>query len=518
MTKKHLCFLILDGLGEGENNIANPFRFTKTPNFDYFRKNYPFCLLTASGISVGLPYNQPGTCESGHLTIGTGTIYYKNLPRINLSIEKGDFYKNEKLLKIFEHCQNYNSRLHLIGLLSKSISKTDINHLYAILNLAKNLQFENIYLHLFTDGIDSPPKSALDLIQKLYQEIKKQNYSAKIATLCGRVFALDETQNYTLRTKKGFLLITEGIGILAKDPVSYLKEKYKESNFNDSILEPVIFDKNGILKDGDALLFFHFENKSIYQLANAFLNPNFQEFKRPTRKNLYLASLTKYLDLDYPVIFEEQKILINLSRILAENKLTQLKIIDSSRETLFRYYFNGFIVEEHFGETYKILPPFELEKEKLEKQTEEFFNLLILTVKEGDFNFILANLPVFDILGHTGDFKSAIYFIEKIDKFLGELYDFLIKTDYFLIITSDHGNIEKMFEPTIGTRDTFHNLSPVPFYLIDKERKKEKSNTELNFYSKKILGSLIDIAPTILEIFQIPKPKEFEGRSLLTHF
>ena len=518
MIAKGVCLLILDGLGEGEKNISNPLRFAKISNFDYFRKNYPFCLLNASGISVGLPPGEPGNCEVGHLTIGTGIIYYQNRTKINLAIENGQFYENKELLKIFKHLQDYGSRLHLVGLISESLSKTDINHLYALLKLAKKQNFNKVYLHFFTDGLDSQPKSALNLIQKILEEIKKQNYPGKIASLCGRIYALDETKDYTLKTQKAFLLITEGKGVLADDPLEYLKKKYEDLGFNDSLLEPVIFDKNGTLQNGDALLFFHFENKSIFQLANAFLNPDFKEFKRPPRKDLYIASLTRYLNIDYPVIFEEQKILTNLSRILAENKLSQLKFIDSTRENLFKYYFNGFVSEEHPGEVYKFFPAFEFNKEKLLEQTKEFFDTLILASQEGNFDFILANFPVFDLIGHSGDSTLAIYFLEKVDEFLGKLYNQIIKSRYSLIITSDHGNIEKIVDPRTGQKDTVHNLNPVPFYLIDSQRKKEKTSEELNFYSRKILGSLIDIAPTVLEIFNIPQPKEFEGRSLLRYF
>ena len=518
MIKKRVCLLILDGFGEGEENISNPSRFAKLPNLNYFRKYYPFCLLSASGISVGLPYDQPGNCELGHLTMGTGVVYYQNYPRINLALERDELSRNEKLLKIFQHCRHFQSRLHLVGLLSESVSKTDINHLDALLDLANQQNLSRVYLHLFTDGLDSPPKSALNLIQKLQEKIREKKYSAKIASLCGRFYALDETQDYLFKTQKVFLLIVEGKGLKVTDPIAFLKEKYQQPNFNDSLLEPIFLEDDGFVKDNDALLFFHFENKSIFQLANAFLNPDFKEFKRPSRKNLLIASLTRYLNLDYPVIFEEQKILTNLTRVLAENKLKQLKLTDISKENILKYYFNGFITEEHPGEIYKIFPAFELPQEKLIQQTKEFFDALTLTLQEGDFDFILANLPTFDIVGHQGDFQLAIYFLEKVDEFLGQIYKILIKTNYVLLITSDHGNIEKMVNPQTGQKDTFHNLSPVPFYLIAEERKKEKTKEELAFYNKKILGSLVDVAPTILEIFNLPSVREFEGKSLLRYF
>ncbi|GIW67221.1 MAG: 2,3-bisphosphoglycerate-independent phosphoglycerate mutase [Candidatus Parcubacteria bacterium] len=518
MPKKKIVLLILDGWGKGEENISNPFRFVQTKNLDYYRKFFPFCLLNASGYAVGLASDQPGNCENGHLVIGTGIIFYQLNVKINLAIESGEFLQNQKLLDIFRHCRAFNSRLHLAGLLSQNNNLADFNHLLALLKLAKQEKFNDVYLHFFTDGIDSPPKSALDLIEKLENIIQRENLPGKIATLCGRFYALDRTNEYFLRTQRAFLLIIEGKGSFASDPKEILKEKYKQPDFNDSLLEPTIFDRNGYLQDNDALLFFQHEGKSIFQLANSFLNPNFQEFKRPTRKNLYIASLTRYLEnIDYPVIFEEQKIITNLSRILAENKLKQIKIIDESRKELLNFYFNGFIAEEHPGEVFKILPPFDSDWENLQKQTREFFDYLKITIKEGAFDFIVASLPTFDLIGHKGDFNLALKGIEEMDKILGDFTNFCLENNYTLILTSDHGNIEKMIEPKSGQKETLHNLSPVYFFLIDKEYQKEKTKEEISFFNKKILGSLVDIAPTILDLMNIKIPKEFSGKSLLRY-
>ncbi len=517
-TKRRICFLILDGLGEGPLISSNPQRWAKLKNFDYFKKNYPFCLLASAGIPIGLPSYEAPNCELAHLTIGTGMVHYKNWLRINLAIENGEFYKNRTLQEVFQHCSKFNSRLHLIGLISESKNETDINHLFAILKLAQSLNFKNIYFHFITDGIDSWPKSASNLIQNFLKEIRKQNYPGEIATLCGRYYALDETRNYTLRTQKYFLLIVEGIGTEIKNPLDFLKNKYNDENFKDDILEPIIINKEGIIRDNDAILFFHFENKSIVQLANAFLNPIFKEFSRPPRKNLFIASFTRYLDFNYPVLFEEKKILTNLSRILSENNLTQLKITDVSREKLLKDYFNGFIQEAHYKEIYKIFPAFSSDPEELDKQSIDFINNLVFILQKSDFNFILVNFPILDIIGHKGDFKLAVAFLEKVDQLIEIIYKTCFEKDYLLIITSDHGNIEQVIDPRTSKKDIQHNLNPVPFYLIDKNRKREKTTTELNFYSKKILGSLVDIAPTILDIFNISPPREFEGKSLLRYF
>lgn len=520
MNKKvKICLFILDGFGEGEKNISNPLRFANLKNLEYFKRNYPFCLLTASGISVGLHYNEPASCEVGHLTMGIGRTYYQARTKIDLAIESGEFYQNEILKMIFDHCHKYNSRLHLIGLISEGLSSTDSNHILAILNFAKRENFQDVYLHLFSDGLDSSPKSALNLIEKLIKEINNKGYPGKIATLCGRFYALDETKNYTLRTQKAFLLLVEGVGFKTNDFRKFLEERYRDPTFsNDSFLQPVVLDENGIIKDNDAILFFHFENRSIFQLATAFIDENFDIFPRPPRRNLLITSLVKYLNNNYPVVFREQKISVNLTRVLAENGLSQLKLIDVSRTNLFKYYFNGFISEEHPNEVYKLLPPFKETKDDLDKQTDEFFNTLSLIVSEGNFDFIVTNLPVLDIVGHLADFKLAIYFSEKIDTFLGEIIEIFKENNYILILTSDHGNVEKLINPLSGEKDTEHNLNPVPLFIIDERFKRSKTEDEYNFYTKKVRGSLIDIAPTILQLFGLPKPEEFNGESLLRYF
>jgi 2,3-bisphosphoglycerate-independent phosphoglycerate mutase len=518
MKRKKVILLILDGWGQGEENVSNPFRLAKTPTFNYLQKNFPFCLLNASGYAVGLSSFEPGNCEIGHLTIGTGIVYYQPVVKINLAIENKEFFKNEILLNIFDHCQKFNSKLHLITLLSKSNQISDFNHLIAVLELCKEKNFNNVYLHLFTDGIDSPHKSALSLIEKLETYQKTKNLPGKIATLCGRFYSLDTTGDYFLKTQRAFLLLFEGKGNLINDLKNFLSLKYKEKDFNDDILEPIVLDTEGIIKDNDAILFLIHENKYIYQLANSFLNPNFQEFKRPQRENLFITSLVRYLDVDYPVIFEKQKILTHLTKIISENNLKQIKIIDEKNKALFKYYFNGFVEEEHPGEIFKILPSFSDDINILKEQIKEFFNFLEITIKESLFDVIIANLSVFNTIGHTGNFNLAIQVIEEVDKYLKNLIDKTLENGYSLILTSDHGKIEKMINFKTGKKYTENTLNPVPFILVDKDYFKEKTTQELIIEKKKIRGSLVDIAPTILELLNIPIPSSFMGKSLLNFF
>ncbi|MCS7201063.1 MAG: 2,3-bisphosphoglycerate-independent phosphoglycerate mutase [Patescibacteria group bacterium] len=520
MIKKRLILMILDGFGVGEFNISNPFRFAKTPNLDFFKRNYPYCLLAASGVSVGLPADEAGNCEIGHLTMGTGIIYYQNFTRIELAIDTGEFYRNQKLLAIINHLKKYNSRLHLVGLLSLGKNKSSLRHLLSLLEFCRQQNWPNVYLHLFTDGIDSPPRSAINLLLNLQDNIFKKNLPGKIATLSGRFYALDESGNYLLRTQKIFLLITEGIGKNANNPINILQAKYQDPRFRDDTLEPFVFDREGVLKDNDVILFFNFENKSIRQLAEAFLEPDFQKFKRPARKNLIISSLTRYLDnVNYPVIFEEQKITNNLSRYLAENNIKQLKIIDESHQDLLRFYFNGFIAEEHPGEIFKIFPPFNSEIEKIISQGKEMIDYLLFVMNEADFDFIVINLPLFNLIGHRGNFQDAIKTIEIVDGWLKELVQNCLEKNFDLIITSDHGNIEKMINTQTGQIDTTNNNSPVPFFIIGEKfkRKKERIAIEIKAIEKKIWGTLVDVAPTIISLFNLSLPKSFEGKNLLNY-
>ncbi len=517
--KQKVILMIVDGFGQGEKNVTNPFRFAKTPNLDYFKKYFPFCLLTAHGYAVGLPSDTPASCEIGHLTIGTGIVYYQPKIKIDLEIESGKFFENETLKALFNHARKFNSRIHFIGSLTKSEEKASFQHLLALLKKAKEENFTNVYLHLFTGDTSSQTQSSLELIKLLIEEKRVNKFPGEIASLCGHFYALDETKNYNLRTRRAFLLITEGIGNKKDDPIKFLEEKFKDKDFNDSLLEPTIFLKDGTIKDSDAILFFNWESKSIFQLASAFLNPDFKEFPRPKRSNLFIASMTRYIEnINYPVLFETQKIANNLSRFIAENKLKQLKIIDEPRKKLLSFYFNGFFEEEHPGELYKITKAFEDGFEGLIKGTEEMINYLKISMEEGIFDFIVISLPTFEIVGQKGDFSLAIKIIEKFDEILGNFYQFLISSPFSLIITSDHGNIEKLIEIRKGEMETSHNTSPVPFYLISKNFKKEKTKEEMAFFEKKILGSLVDVAPTILDLMGLKIPPEFEGKSLLRYF
>lgn len=516
---KKVLLIILSGLGEGRNDVTNPIYLAKKPFFDYIRKHYPLFLLQASGILVGLPWNEPGNSESGHLTMGTGKIYYKHYPRISIAIKNGEFFENPVLKSLLEHVKNHKGRIHLIGLLSKSKNHSAIEHILALLNFFKNNNFYDVFLHLFLDGVDSPPQSGLETLESLENELKKIKIG-KIATLCGRTYGMDENREWKIKTQTAFLLISEGNGKKIESYKDYIKNIYKKNpNFSDENLEPLVIDENGILKDNDGIFFFNFREDGMYQLSKAFLDPNFNEFKRPKKTNLFIASMTKYLqDIDYPVAFPPLKIKSSLSRVISENNMRQLKIIEESKAKNLTVYFNGYIDKPYPNEFWKIVDDYKGPlKENPLLQSGLITDLTIQAINENIYDFIISEYSAPDVIGHYGDFNLSIKTIEGIDYLLSKIYKFLKdKSQWTLLITSDHGNIELMINPITKAIHTGHTTNPVPFYIINDDFYFENKNLEILKKENKIRGSLIDIGPTILNLLGIDISQDFEGVSLLS--
>lgn len=515
---RKVLFIILSGFGEGKNDFTNPVYLAKKPFFDYIKKHYPVFLLQASGILVGLPWNEPGNSEAGHLTIGTGKIYYKNYPKISLAIKNETFFQNPVLKSLLEHAKKYNSRIHLVGLLSKSKNHSAKEHILALLNFFKNNNFYNVFLHLFLDGIDSPPQSGLELLKELERELNNLGIG-KIASLCGRTYGMDESRNWQIKTQTAFLLISEGKGRKTNDYKEYIERIYnQDKNFSDENLEPLLIDEEGILKNNDGIFFFNFREDGMYQLAKSFLDPNFKEFERPQKSNLFIASMTKYLpEIEYPVAFPPDKIKNSLSRIISENNLKQLKIIEEKKAKNLTVYFNGYVDKPYPNEFWKIVDNYDGPvSENPLLQSELITDLTIQAIKENFYDIIISEYIAPDIIGHHGDFSLSVRTVEGLDNLLNKIYNFLKdKKEWVLLITSDHGNLELGINLLTGEIHTAHTTNPVPFYIINEELYIENKSREMLNKENKIRGSLIDIAPTILSLMGIPIPKDLEGVNLL---
>ncbi|MGC8981631.1 MAG: 2,3-bisphosphoglycerate-independent phosphoglycerate mutase [Minisyncoccia bacterium] len=508
-----VILIILDGWGEGRKDYTNPIYIAKKEFLDYARNHFPFFLLQASGIAVGLPWGEEGNSEIGHLILGCGAVYYQNYSRITLSIKNGDFFENDTLNNLLNHAIKNNSNIHLIGLLTEGIVHASFEHLVNILEFFRRKNFNRVYLHLFLDGRDSPPQSGVDLLKRL-DNIMKEKGVGKIATICGRSYGMDKNENWEVKTAVAFYLITNGIGNEVEDYISYIEKKYKEvQNFIDENLEPLVVDKNGIVRDNDSIFFFNIRKDGIRQIFEAFVDKNFDKFTRPEKKNLFIASIVEYIEKsNIPCAFPPQKISTNLTKIISENGLKQLKITEKAKAYPVTYCFNGLYKDLHPGEFWKILPSSKIPfSENPLMQSENITNLLIQAIKENIYSFILVNYVAPDIIGHTGNINLAVKVAEGLDKYLKMVYDEIKDSDWVMIITSDHGNMEKMLNFETGKIDTTHNDNPVPCYIIGKDFYIEKKD-EKRLYKeeKEIKGTLANVAPTILYLMGLNIPKEME--------
>ncbi len=515
MSKRTVVLIILDGWGIGEKNQSNPIYMVNPKNINYIKANFLAGVLQASGTSVGLPWGEEGNSEVGHLNIGAGKIIYQIYPKITLSIKNGGFFKNEAIKKAFEHSKKYDSSVNLIGLLSRGNVHSSIEHLMAFIDFAeaelssdKKENVPKINLHLFTDGRDDAPYSSIELIKKVPKEY--------IASLSGRFYAMDRDGHWDLTEKAYKVLIGEGEMTL--DLESHIKKTH-DKNFDDEYVEPVLMGpENKGIKENDSVIFFNFREDRMRQIVSVFIEKDFQKFPAKKFKNLYLATMTQYNDkFKIPVAFPQEKIENTLGEVLADNNKNQFRIAETQKYAHITYFFNG-LREEPFKNEYRILIPSAnvIRQEKNpEMKSYEITSRIIEAVEEGGFDFILANYANPDMLAHTGDYEACVKTIEIIDEQIGKILNACLDKNAFLIITSDHGNIEKVIDSLTGAPQTQHDPGPVPFYLAAKEFKKEKSEGQINESEEISVGVLADIAPTILELMDIPKPKKMTGQSLI---
>ncbi len=510
MSKRIVVLIILDGWGIGDNNETNPIFTVQPSNINYIKANFPAGILQSSGISVGLPWDEEGNSEIGHLNLGVGKIIYQNYPRITLSIRDGTFFKNKILIKAFEHIKKYNSKINFIGLLSKENVHSSFEHLKALLKFAgQNSLTEKINLHLIADGYDSPPKSAIELLENLPK--------SRLASIAGRYYAMDRDKRWD-RTEKIYQTLI-GEGLVVNDIKDHIKNTYQK-NLNDEYIEPALISNTEInyIKDNDAVIFFNFREDGMRQIAESFINSKFNKFPIKNFSNLYVATMINYDDkFNVPAIFQSEKIENSLSQVLADNQKSQLRVAETEKYTHITYFFNG-QKEAPFKNEYRVLIPSQATVKKDEEpkmMAAEITNRIISAIEGKGFDFILANYANPDIIAHTGNYQAAIQTIKIIDEEIGKLKETALKQNAILLITSDHGNIEKMFDPLTGSLETRCNSNPVPIYLIAEEYKRKKSELEIRKSENMAIGVLADVAPTILELMGVTKPKEMTGKSLL---
>jgi len=508
MSKRTIILTILDGWGIGKADESNPIHVVNPQNINYLKANFPAGILQASGISVGLPWAEEGNSEVGHLNLGAGRIIYQYYPRITLAIHDASFFKNPALKNAFEHAKKYNSAVNLIGLLSEGNVHASFEHLVALVEFAKKENISKLNLHLFTDGRDSSPNSALELLARLPKE-------GKLASLSGRFYGMDREGHWE-RTQKAYSVLV-GEGPITDNIENHIKKTY-ERKFSDEFVEPIRISAEGSIKDNDALIFFNFREDRIRQIASAFINPQFKNFPTKSLNNLYIATMTQYDDeFKVPVAFPPEKIETCLGKVLSDKGKTQLRIAETQKYPHITYFFNG-MREEPFKNEYRILIPSRSiirQDEHPEMMANEVTTRAVESISEGVFDFILINYANSDIIAHTGNYEACLRVVRIIDEQIDKLIKATLECNAILIITSDHGNIEKLFNPLTGLPETQHDPSPVPVYLVAKEFMRSRTEAEIRRSEKENTGILADVAPTILELMAISKPKEMTGQSLL---
>jgi len=502
--KKKILLIICDGMGYREEREHNAIAQAKTPNLDNYFKTYPWALLGASGEAIGLPEGQMGTSETNHLIMGSGRIIYQNLVKINKHIEDNRLKDNPAICEAIEHVKMFDSTLHIKGMASPGGVHGHIDHLKTLLKIAQDAGIKKVQIHLFTDGRDVPPKSATLYVEELEEYIEREGIG-RIASIGGRYWGMDRDKNHE-RIEKHFMLLTEARGPRFKTAKDAIGHSYK-NKIHDEFIEPAVIAANDeitLIAPNDAVIFANFRSDRAKQLARMFIDKKID--------NLKYVTMTKYEDdydsLDVRVAFPPEDITHPLSEVLSQSGKKQLKITETEKYTHLTFFFNAQKYEAFPGEDRLLIDSnkdIAYHDEKPEMKVFDIAEKLGEKIKNSSYNFIATNLVNCDMVGHTGNVPAIVKGIEALDRALGQIVETAKEYGWDIIIAADHGNAEETFDNISGQPMTSHTLNPVPFILISEGHNK--------LLRKK--GFLSDVAPTILKLMDIAKPKEMTGKSFI---
>jgi len=500
---KPLAIIIMDGFGISPIVEGNAIAKAHKPNLDRFWKNYPTTTLAASGLAVGLPRGQMGNSEVGHLNIGGGRIVYQDYTRISLAVEQGTIADNEVLLRAMQKAKG--ARLHLIGLLSDGGVHSHNTHLYALLEMARKIGLVNVYVHAVLDGRDVPPRSALSYLQELEEKLQ-QIGTGKVATVSGRYYTMDRDKRWD-RVEKAYRCLTDGVGQRAATARDAVEKGYLRGE-NDEFLQPTLVDDEGLVQDGDSIIFFNFRPDRAREITRAFLDKDFQGFA-PKPIRVFYTCMTQYdATLNVPIAFPAQNLDDTLGQVISRAGLTQLRIAETEKYAHVTYFFNGGKEEPNPGEDRCLIPSPKVATYDLMPQMSalQVRDEIIGRIQSDKYDLIVLNFANPDMVGHTGIFEAAVKAVEVVDGCVGVVVDEILKMGGYVLLTADHGNAEKMLDLTSGQPHTAHTTNPVPFTLIMNDGQK---------YSLREDGILADIAPTALQLLHILQPEAMSGKSLI---
>lgn len=505
--KKPLVLIVLDGWGYRDDNKYNAINAAITPHWDKWWQEEPHCLLQASGEYVGLPAEQMGNSEVGHMHIGAGRIIRQDFTRINEAIRSGEFATNPIFQRVIDSCKQQKTTLHIMGLLSNGGVHSHADHLYAFLAYCHAQQFNRIALHLFLDGRDTAPQSALDAIAALKKHLK--NYpGVQIASISGRYFAMDRDKRWE-RIALVYHLLTSGQSTHQfKDATTAINYFYADGK-TDEFIPPTRIGEGKTIEDGDAVFFFNFRADRARQLTQAFVDDDFNGFLQPARPALsHFVSMTRYSkDLLTEIAFAPESPKNTFGELVACEGLNQLRIAETEKYAHVTFFFNGGNETPFTNEDRILIPSPQIATYDLLPQMSavELTHALVDAIESDAYDVIVCNYANADMVGHSGDFTATVAAIECIDQCLNTVWQAIKAKGGAMLVTADHGNAEIMFDETTQQAHTAHTCQPVPLLYLGGDW----------YFKENPEASLIDIAPTLLALLDIPQPPQMTGTNLL---
>ncbi|MBE7629888.1 2,3-bisphosphoglycerate-independent phosphoglycerate mutase [Tenacibaculum piscium] len=505
MNKK-VILMILDGWGITQDPKVSAIYNAKTPFINSLYDKFPHAQLRTDGEHVGLPKGQMGNSEVGHMNLGAGRIVYQNLAKINKAVEQGTLAQEIELLKAFDYAKKNNKNVHLLGLVSNGGIHSHINHLKGLLSIANEQKLDNVFLHAFTDGRDCDPKSGKYFINEIEEHMQKT--TGELATITGRYFAMDRDNRWE-RVQLAYDALVNGKGSFSRDATQSIQESYNE-NVTDEFIKPIIMvDQNKhpktTIKKDDVVIFFNFRTDRGRELTEVLSQKDFPEFNMK-KVPLYFVTLTNYDETfkNIKVIYDGKNIENTLGEVLENAGKTQIRIAETEKYPHVTFFFSGGREQEFKGEKRLLCPSPKVATYDLQPEMSayEIRDAIIPELKNNTVDFVCLNFANGDMVGHTGVFDAAVKACETVDNCVKDVITTALENDYTAILIADHGNCETMMNPD-GSPHTSHTTNPVPMILIDNDLKTIKD------------GVLGDIAPTILHLMNVPKPKEMTQDSLI---
>ncbi len=504
-----VALIVLDGWGYRPETDGNAIALAKTPTWDALWSRGSRTLLEASGLRVGLPAGQMGNSEVGHLNLGAGRVVMQDLVRVNSAIDDGSFFTNSALTGACRQLKESGGTLHLLGLIGDGGVHAIDTHLSALLDLARRQAVERVAIHAFLDGRDTLPKSALAYMQHLLEYIRNTGSPARIASVCGRYYAMDRDRRWE-RTQLAYDAIVSGAGTHVTDPIVAIQQAYEAAKTDEFIL-PVVVTENGIpvapMRDGDAVICFNYRSDRMRQIVRALIDPSFDGFDIAKRPKVTVTTLTNYdKTFPVPVAFDPTSMERILAEVLSARGLCMLKTAETEKYPHVTYFFNGGLEEPYKCEHRVLVPSPKVATYDLkpEMSAEGVTDALVKGIASREHDFILCNYANADMVGHSGSIPATIKAVETVDQSLARVLKAAESAGTRLIVTADHGNAELMIDPETGGPHTAHTTNPVPFVVVDWEQEQRLRNG----------GALCDVAPTILSMLGVEQPAQMTGVNL----